>query len=256
MRVLVCTSACAESLKYPCCPHLSLMVQEQRSTTAQVGDVSLVAPLLPHERFIQPVNGSKQIRRQLRALRRSISPRDQRLHSRSISRLIARSPTFQNSRRVAFYLSTDGEIDLSSLIQRAGSAGKRCFLPVLRRRPGLSLWFVQYDTNAKLIPNRFGICEPVLQQHKVAMPWGLDLILLPLVGFDLSGNRLGMGGGYYDRTLSYLRHRRHWITPLLIGVAHQCQKVDALIANPWDIPLNGVVTEDAFYAFDKRTQPY
>ena len=83
------------------------------------------------------------------------------------------------------------------------------------------------------------------------MPWGLDLILLPLVGFDLKGNRLGMGGGYYDRTLSYLRHRRFWIKPRLVGVAHECQKVDSLIARPWDIPLDAVVTETAFYRFNK-----
>jgi 5-formyltetrahydrofolate cyclo-ligase len=197
-----------------------------------------------------PVNGSRQLRQQLRSLRRGISPRNQRLHSLSISKRIARSPSFQHSRRIAFYLSADGEIDLSPVIERAQSAGKRCFLPVLRRRPALSLWFTEYDSKAKLKINRFGICEPVLQKRKVAMPWGLDLILVPLVGFDLRGNRIGMGGGYYDRTLSYLRHRRYWRTPPLIGVAHECQKVDALIATPWDIPLDAVVTENAFYPFE------
>ena len=200
------------------------------------------------------MNDSTQLRRELRARRRSISPRDQRKHSLSISRLIARLSTFQNSRRVAFYLSADGEIDLSSLIRHAGSCGKRCFLPVLRRHPAGFLWFAQYDANSKLITNRFGICEPLLQQRTVTLPWGLDLILLPLVGFDLRGNRLGMGGGYYDRTLSYLRHRRHWITPSLIGVAHECQRVNALTAKPWDIRLDAVVTENAFYPFNRHSE--
>ena len=195
------------------------------------------------------VNASRQLRQQLRTLRRNISPRDQRLHSLTVSRLIVRSNTFQHSRRVAFYLSADGEIDLSPVIERAKRAGKRCFLPVLRRHPALSLWFAEYGSNAELNTNRFGIAEPVLQKRKISMPWGLDLIFVPLVGFDLTGNRLGMGGGYYDRTLSYLRHRQYWKAPPLIGVAHECQKVDALIARPWDIPLNAVVTEQAFYPF-------
>ena len=199
-------------------------------------------------------NRSRQLRKQLRALRRGLSPREQRLHSLRISRNIARLPTFQHSRRIAFYLTADGEIDLCPAIQRAKRTGKRCFLPVLRRRPALSLWFVEYDSNTRLNPNRFGIHEPVLRKHKVTMPWGLDLILKPLVGFDLKGNRLGMGGGYYDRTLSYLRHRYYWQAPPLIGVAHECQKVDALTARPWDIPLDAVVTEHTVYPFDRRNK--
>ncbi len=196
------------------------------------------------------VNASKQLRHHLRTLRRNIGPRDQRLHSLSISRRIARLTAFQHSRRVAFYLSNDGEIDLRPLIERAIGTGKRCFLPVLRRHPALSLWFAEYESKAELNRNRFGIAEPVLQKRKISMPWGLDLVFVPLVGFDLAGNRLGMGGGYYDRTLSYLRHRHYWKAPPLIGVAHECQKVDALIAKPWDIALDAVVTEQAFYPFD------
>ena len=69
-----------------------------------------------------------------------------------------------------------------------------------------------------------------------------------LVGFDARCNRLGMGGGYYDRTLAYLRHRVHWRRPLLVGVAHECQRVERLEANPWDVPLDLVVTERRIYA--------
>jgi 5-formyltetrahydrofolate cyclo-ligase len=72
-------------------------------------------------------------------------------------------------------------------------------------------------------------------------------LLLPLVGFDETGNRLGMGGGYYDRTLSYLRQRKHWRRPRLVGIAHECQKVDALAPSPWDVPLDMIVTEERVY---------
>lgn len=81
------------------------------------------------------------------------------------------------------------------------------------------------------------------------MPWGLDLIILPLVAFDLSGNRLGMGGGFYDRTLSFKHQRCHWKGPKLIGIAHELQRVDLLPVNDWDIPLDAVITEQKLYQF-------
>jgi 5-formyltetrahydrofolate cyclo-ligase len=70
---------------------------------------------------------------------------------------------------------------------------------------------------------------------------------MPLVGFDANCNRLGMGGGFYDRTLAYLRLRRCWRRPLLIGIAHECQRVERLETNTWDVPLDLVVTEERIY---------
>ena len=100
-------------------------------------------------------------------------------------------------------------------------------------------------------PNRFGIPEPSRRNRRLRLAWTLDLLLVPLVGFDTECHRLGMGGGYYDRTLSYLSHRDHWRRPRLIGLAHECQRVAALPVRPWDIPLDFVVTERQVY----RRQP-
>ena len=75
----------------------------------------------------------------------------------------------------------------------------------------------------------------------------LDLILAPLVGFDTHGNRLGMGGGYYDRTFAYLKHRLHWQKPRLIGLAYELQRVADLANHAWDVPLQSVVTEQHIY---------
>ena len=99
----------------------------------------------------------------------------------------------------------------------------------------------------RLVRNRFGIPEPSLRQHRIALPWALDVILVPLVGFDSACRRLGMGGGFYDRTLGFLRHRTHWRRPTLIGLAHECQRVAELEAQPWDVPLDMVVTEKRVY---------
>jgi 5-formyltetrahydrofolate cyclo-ligase len=75
----------------------------------------------------------------------------------------------------------------------------------------------------------------------------LDLVLMPLVGFDADGNRLGMGAGFYDRKFAFLRHRRAWRRPLLLGIAFDAQRVERFDAALHDVPLWGVVTERAVY---------
>lgn len=100
--------------------------------------------------------------------------------------------------------------------------------------------------------NRYGIPEPV--DAKPLHARQLDLLLMPLVGFDLAGRRLGMGGGYYDATLAFLRHRRHWRKPRLVGVAFECQRVETLPHDPWDMPLDAVLTEKRLYRFDRDVQ--
>jgi len=192
------------------------------------------------------MDDTRKLRREIRAHRRSITPQGQNTHSRKMAKKLVRSPLFLRSQRIALYLSTDGEIDLAPIIKRTHSMGKQCYLPVLCPYPQGNLWFCKYRPGDKLISNQFGIDEP--SAHKPSPPpWGLDLILLPLVAFDAQCNRLGMGGGYYDRTLAFLNHRSHWHSPRLIGLAHECQKVKSLPTQSWDIPLQGVVTEKKFY---------
>jgi 5-formyltetrahydrofolate cyclo-ligase len=89
----------------------------------------------------------------------------------------------------------------------------------------------------------------------MSLAWTLDLMLVPLVGFDGACNRIGMGGGFYDRTLAYLRRRRHWRRPRLIGIAHECQRVDRIDPRPWDIPLDAVVTEQGVYRRTNAADP-
>ena len=91
--------------------------------------------------------------------------------------------------------------------------------------------------------NRFGIQEPACSPRHWVRAWQLDLILLPLVAFDESGNRLGMGGGFYDRSLAYRQSRTHSRRPRLIGLAHELQRVEQLATNSWDIPLDMIATE-------------
>jgi len=188
------------------------------------------------------------LRRRLRAARAALSPVEQRRHARSLARSLGKRTDFLRARRVGAYWSTNGELDPFPLLRLAHTRRKRCFLPVLRRRPYRKLWFLEYRPGDPLASNRFGIPEPRLRNQRIRLPWALDLLLVPLVGFDARCNRLGMGGGYYDRTLAYLRRRRRWRRPRLISIAHECQRVEALTPNPWDVPVDMIVTEARIYS--------
>jgi len=199
-----------------------------------------------------------QLRRQLRRARRNLTPLQQRKASQKLLQQLAQHPLFRRSRHIAFYLANDGEIDPAALMEQARRMGKHCYLPVLSEWPANRMNFQRLVSGQRWTRNRFGIREPQPNRSLQARPWRLDLVLMPLVGFDEQGNRLGMGGGFYDRTFAYLRRRRHWTGPQLLGLAHACQKVEQLPAASWDIPLNGIVSDQQLFLLrgaDRRLTP-
>lgn len=147
------------------------------------------------------------------------------------------------------YLVNDGEVNLSHFMQQARRTlpNIRFSLPVLHPICKGHLLFLNYDENTALVKNKYNIEEPALACPSVIPSAQLDVILMPLVGFDTKGNRLGMGGGYYDRTLAFTK--RTTKKPLLIGVAHDVQEVDSLPIAPWDIPLDAIVTPTRLLQF-------
>lgn len=179
----------------------------------------------------------------MRQRRRQLDPREQRDRSLALIGQLVTSPLFLHSHHIAFYLPNDGEVDLRPLLERSLDMGKRCYLPVLSPLYHNRLWFAPFNWESRIVHNRFGIPEPDVQWRNMRPPWTLDLLLTPLVAFDNEGNRLGMGGGYYDRTLAYLGRRRHWRKPCLLGTAYDFQRVESLPHESWDIPLHGIVTE-------------
>lgn len=189
------------------------------------------------------------LRQKLRARRRALSADEQHQAARRLAVNLTGTRLFLTSRRVACYLPNDGEIDSAPVIEHIRRLRKTLYLPVLSRLSHDRLWFAETGPKTKLTPNRFGIPEPVVQSRDLVRAQELDLILLPLVGFDDQGNRLGMGGGFYDRSLEFLRHRNHWHKPHLLGIAYDFQRVNGLTADPWDVPLQGVVTDLAVYLY-------
>ena len=188
-----------------------------------------------------------QLRRRLRQQRRALDRQAQRQAARGLHRQLAQHPLFRRARHIALYLPNDGEIDPRPLLRAAQRRGKATYLPVLSPWPRSKMVFQRIRIGERLQKNRFGIYEPrrnCKQQRKV---WTLDLVLLPLVGFDRHGARLGMGGGFYDRSLAYRALRKNWHKPTLLGLAHECQQVERLSMASWDVPLQGTVTDKAWY---------
>jgi 5-formyltetrahydrofolate cyclo-ligase len=190
------------------------------------------------------------LRQKLRARRRALSAEEQKQAASHLAANVTGTRLFLASRRIACYLPNDGEIDTHPILAHIRRMRKDCYLPVLSRLSHDRLWFARMDTDTDLASNRFGIPEPVVPARDLVRAQELDLILMPLVGFDDQGRRLGMGGGYYDRSLEFLRHRHHWRKPHLLGIAYDFQRVNGLTADPWDIPLAGVITDQAVYFFD------
>ena len=138
--------------------------------------------------------------------------------------------------RIATYLANDGEIDAMEFIKSCWQRNIEVYLPVLHPFSSGNLLFLRYEKGTKMTVNKYGITEPQLDVTKVIPVSELDVIYTPLVAFDAKGNRMGMGGGYYDRTLAANPHIA------TIGIAHDCQQVDKLQVQPWDMPLQQIVT--------------
>jgi len=179
----------------------------------------------------------------MRQRRRALSPNERRRRTAAVCRHIRTSRSFRKAKSVALYLPNDGEIDLSPLLDVAWRQGKRCLLPILDRLIERRLFFAPYGPRTPLKSNRYGIPEPDTHPHRFLRPLAIDLILVPLVAFDRHGHRVGMGGGYYDRTLSFLRHRKRWRRPTLMGVAFAFQEAEQITARSWDIPLQFIATD-------------
>lgn len=184
----------------------------------------------------------------MRQQRRALSPSANEACALGLAHQLLSSRIFRLSQKIALYLPNDGEIDPRFLLEPAWQQGKQTYLPVLGMRSMNQLWFLPFNDQTVLTPNRFGIPEPVHQRRdRRFKPQQLDLVLMPLVAFDTQGNRLGMGGGFYDRTLAFLQHRHKWRKPRLIGLAYEFQRVDSLPVQQWDVPLDAIATEQQLY---------
>lgn len=213
----------AESLKASPGFPLEPTVQGRKSATAQVEGVHL-------------------LRKHLRQARRGLSSNFRRKATSAIVHRLLHGPWLRRARDIACYLAHDGEVDLGALPPILWRRGKRLWLPRVPPTPRKQLTFVAYQPLTRWRKNRFGIPEPLTRQQCPLRR--LDIVLTPLVGYTATGSRLGMGGGFYDRTFAY----RHWSSlhkPRLVGIGFACQQRVTLPQSPWDVSLDAWVNEQA-----------
>lgn len=180
----------------------------------------------------------QDIRSHIRHLRQSLSAEQQQTAAEQVAEHALNFVPIQQAQSVAIFLSVDGELNTRPLIAKLWQQKKQVYLPVLHPFSRGQLLFLRYQPDTPLQTNRLRIPEPALNILNLRPLSELDVVLMPLVAFDHHGQRLGMGGGFYDRTLQNWRQQR--FTP--IGLAHDCQQVDALPVAEWDVPLSALIT--------------
>lgn len=194
----------------------------------------------------------QSVRQHIRLLRQQMPVAIQTVASNQLVQQVLSQTELMRQQHFALYLAHDAELATAPLITALWQAGKQVYLPVLHPFCSGYLLFLRYEPSTPLRLNRFGIAEPQLNCTSVHPVAALDVIFTPLVAFDQTGNRLGMGGGFYDRTLSQLNPLPARQQPQIIGLAYACQQVAQLPVAAWDQPLNSVITPQQYWKFPHR----
>lgn len=191
---------------------------------------------------LNPSHLNKQEQRRiLRHKRQQLTP--VQLHQADIqfAQQLKQHPAFLRANRIGFYIAHKGEVPMQSAIQLAWAMKKHVALPLLHPLYKNTLVFKHVLPTTQLKANKWGLLEPQLKQPTASI-LSLDCVIVPLVGFDQYHNRLGQGGGFYDRTFSPKSQQKYGRLPTLIGAAYGFQKVVGLQPEPWDIPLDYLVS--------------
>lgn len=180
-----------------------------------------------------------------REMLKQISPAYKIQAAKTAADLFIQQAIFKKSEHIACYFSFKDEFDALPIMEAIWQAKKHCYLPVLTQEN--SLRFIRYNKGDALKSNRYAIFEPVNDTVE-CKPQDLDIVITPLIAFDLRGRRLGTGGGYYDRTFAFL-HKESIKRPLIIGLAYAAQEAADVPHDTWDVNLDGVQTEKEFILF-------
>ena len=190
----------------------------------------------------------QQLRRQLLNARASLSVAQRDTAAQAVATHLMQLPQLQQPTYVGSYFSIRAELPTQALNQQLLNVGHQLALPVLHPINQGHLLFLSLSETTRWVHNQYQIPEPELQAQHIMPLQKLQVLLVPLVGFDKHGNRMGMGGGFYDRTLSGW-YKGHYPQLLPIGLALDCQQVEQLPRQPWDVPLPMVITPSKVWDF-------
>jgi len=186
----------------------------------------------------------KNLRTRIKQKREQLSSENVDQLGDAIFRNLLDSNILEDKSRIAIYCSVNNEVATMQIIKHLWTKDKELFLPIIKSN---QLVFGSYKSGDNLSNNKFDIPEPTTQREELITADVLDLVIVPLVAFDSDCNRLGMGGGYYDRALAFKKTSSKTSSPLLIGLAYELQKVNILEMNSWDIPMDGIISESKTY---------
>lgn len=187
----------------------------------------------------------KKLRKQIRTLRKNLTPQQQLHAAEQLCQRILTCIKTRQANKVALFCSMDGEINTQMAIEALWHNNVAVYLPVIHPFNPHALLFIKYDATTPMKRSSLGMLEPLVECHQICPLAQLDILFTPLVAFDDTGNRLGMGGGFYDRTLERLDSNK----TAVIGLAHDCQKVSSIPTEPWDISLKQIITPSKLYEF-------
>ena len=198
------------------------------------------------------MDSRNQLRKAIREKRLALSPQEQTNAASQLLIRLASHPKIQAAKNIAIYLANDGELNTQLFIKWCWAQNKNVYLPVIHPFSKGHLLFLKYTPKTIMNTNRFGIIEPQLNVGLIQLIHHIDIIFTPLVAFDKSGARLGMGGGFYDRTLQkwfqqYQDNKN--AKPYPIGLAHDCQLVESIPTEHWDIPIPELITPSKNFKF-------
>jgi len=183
-------------------------------------------------------------RKRIQTQRQQLPPQILHQAATQAAQYITQTTWFLESTHIAFYYPVGNELNTQPLIKRACEMGKICYLPVCDPQQAYILHFMHYSLDEPLSRNQYGILEPVSHTNIAIDPSTLDIVFMPLLAFDATGNRLGSGKGYYDRTFAYLHTAPFHHTPKLIGLAYAFQQVKNIDPQVWDIPMQQAIVFD------------
>lgn len=186
-------------------------------------------------------------RNEIRQKRKALHEDEVAKCSELVRRVVLEHEFLKQNRCIASYHSFSGEIDTVEINKALRLAGHHMALPVIHPEEKGLMDFYSYEKPEDLILNRFKIPEPVVSAENLVQPHKLEVVIVPLVGFNEKGERLGMGGGYYDRMLKKIS-----CECLTLGLAYDFQLIPEIKSQPWDMPLDEVITPTKHYIFNKK----
>ncbi len=203
----------------------------------------------------QHITDTQALRKSMRRQRLALSAHTRRHAGLSVVRQIRREPQFINSHKIGLYLDAFGEVPTRALIELCFQLRKTVYLPVVHFKNKPLAWaqITRHQwLSQRMTRHRFGMKQP-FKQRGISVK-SLDYLFMPLVAFDHQGHRLGMGGGFYDRTLAHCasthKHRKLKPSkPIRVGLAYDFQRVETIQSNDWDISIHAIVTPSEYQRF-------